>query len=770
LKTASNTRPLVLVLDDLHWSDRPSLTFLEFVAREIGQSRLMIIATYRDMELNRRHPLSVTLGDLSRERLFERVLLRGLSEADIARFIEIASGITAPRELSATIRRHTEGNPLFVTEVVRDLVQSGELAENVSSGSSTWSIRIPEGVREVIGRRLDRLSERANEMLTTAAVVGRDFRLEILKALVEDTTEGQLLDVLDESLDAKIIEELSGEVGHYQFTHALMQETLTSELSLTRRVRLHARIAETLETHYGERAEENASELAYHYVEAEAVLGSEKMLRYSVVAGEQAMEANGPEEALAHFERAEAALAGAEDDSLTGRVWFGLGIAGSAVHGFGQAQTYWDYLVRAFDWFLEHEDTKSALAVAQYPASIIGMSRGTVDLFERALLLVPFDSVDAGLIGVRLGPALMVDRGDVDSAIQAGEQALRIGIATEQGTLEARALFVLAFAYMSSGDATTAMVQFRAGLEKARQHGDLQTIARLGAFGVPAALAVGDLGFARELTTEMAGAADSLRDKTWLTRVLANRLDIAVVTGSREDVASVAQESRNTSDLSPEIKWLMALAEHEFGGDFDVPAFLEYAKTKISAAGTQLNGYMRISWLVTAAHSTRSDEMFNVVEPAVSTVIGEVDGRIPIARTTARVCLGLAAVNKADAVLAEAQYGVLKAEWDAGSQPYMWTMRMSSHRVLGLLAATFGDAEAAATHFEDALEFAEKAGYVRETVWTQMEYAEMLLDRDEPGDREKAIELQDEALAITQELGMRPLTERILARREILRA
>jgi predicted ATPase len=432
LKTASNTRPLVLVLDDLHWSDRPSLTFLEFMAREIGQSRLLIVATYRDMELNRRHPLSVTLGDLSRERLFERVLLRGLSEADIARFIEIASGINAPQELSATIRRHTEGNPLFVTEVVRELVQSGELAANVSSGSSTWSVRIPEGVREVIGRRLDRLSERANEMPTTAAVVGRDFRLDTLKGLVENTTEGQLLDVLDESLDAKIIEELSDAVGHYQFTHALMQETLTSELSLTRRVRLHARIAETLEALYGDQVEENASELAYHYVEAEAVLGSEKLLRYSVVAGEQAMQANGPEEALAHFERAEAALTGAEDDPLTGRVWFGLGVSRCRHTRWSALPVLLGPPVRAFDWFLEHEDTKSAVAVSQYPV-IMAVTRGTVDLHERALLLVPPDSLDAGFIGERMASSLIADRGDVEGAILAGERSLSIGIATEQG-------------------------------------------------------------------------------------------------------------------------------------------------------------------------------------------------------------------------------------------------------------------------------------------------------------------------------------------------
>ena len=386
LKSASQAKPLVLVLDDLHWSDRPSLTFLEFVAREIGQSRLMIVATYRDMELNRRHPLSVTLGDLSRERLFERVLLRGLTETDIGRFIEIASGVTPPQTLSATIRRHTEGNPLFVTEVVRDLVQSGELTKSVNSGSSTWSVRIPEGVREVIGRRLDRLSERANEVLTTAAVVGRDFRLDTLKALLgpvgknpvgaygntpsggaspapttittgsnvpphpgsDAISEGQLLDVLDEALQARIIEELSDGIGHYQFTHALMQETLTSELSLTRRVRLHAQIAETLENLYGDRTEAHASELAYHFTEAEAVLGPEKVLQYTVVAGEQAMEASGPEEALDHFERAETTMGRAET-LLAGRIWFGLGITGAAVFGPTRAQKSWDYLVRAFD-------------------------------------------------------------------------------------------------------------------------------------------------------------------------------------------------------------------------------------------------------------------------------------------------------------------------------------------------------------------------------------------------------------------------------------
>ena len=175
----------------------------------------MLLCTYRDMELNRRHPLSVTLGDLARDRLYDRVLLRGLSQDDIARFIEIAAGLTPPAELSVTVHRHTEGNPLFVTEVVRDLVQSGDLAEENIAGRSTWSVRIPEGVREVIGRRLDRLSDRTNETLTVAAVIGRQFSLDALRALVKNTSETQLLDVLDEALGARLTEELSDAVGHH---------------------------------------------------------------------------------------------------------------------------------------------------------------------------------------------------------------------------------------------------------------------------------------------------------------------------------------------------------------------------------------------------------------------------------------------------------------------------------------------------------------------------------------------------------------------------
>ena len=107
------------MLDDLHWSDKPSLMLLQFIVRELANTRLLIIGTYRDVELNRQHPLAETLAELTRDRQFERVLLRGLTQQDVSRFIEVTSGIVPPRTLTESVHTQTEGNPLFVTEVAR---------------------------------------------------------------------------------------------------------------------------------------------------------------------------------------------------------------------------------------------------------------------------------------------------------------------------------------------------------------------------------------------------------------------------------------------------------------------------------------------------------------------------------------------------------------------------------------------------------------------------------------------------------------------------
>ena len=299
LKDAAQNQPLMLVLDDLHWADRSSLSLLEFLARELGESRLLMVGCYRDTGLSRQHPLAETLAQLSREPIFRRQTLRGLAEDEFEQFIEATTGFELARQLTGTLYTHTEGNPFFMTEVIRLLSESGELtAEHIGTPEG---LRIPEGVREVIEQRLNRLSDECSQVLTTASIIGREFDFRLLGSLIENIGEDQLLGAVDEAVSARSIEEVSNRAERFQFSHALIQQTLAEEM--TRRVRLHVRIGEVLEELYRTDAESHAAELAHHFAEAQTLTGPDKLVRYSLLAGERALASNAWEDALTHFER-----------------------------------------------------------------------------------------------------------------------------------------------------------------------------------------------------------------------------------------------------------------------------------------------------------------------------------------------------------------------------------------------------------------------------------------------------------------------------------
>ncbi|MFQ6028743.1 MAG: serine/threonine-protein kinase PknK, partial [Dehalococcoidia bacterium] len=441
LKAASQKQPLVLVLDDLHWADQPTLLLLEFVSRELAGGRLLLVGTYRDVELSRQHPLAETLGELTRERLFQRVLLRGLSQDDVGRFIEIATGVSAPSGLVQAVYTQTEGNPLFVTEVVRLLVQEGDFSAERTGQRDSWTVRIPEGVREVIGRRLNRLSQRCNETLTIASVVGREFTLDQLNPLIDDLTEDRLLEVLEEALSARVIEELPQSVGRYQFTHALIQETLAGELTTTRRVRLHARIAVALEDLYGPDAEAHAAELAHHFAEAEAVSGTEKLVRYCLLAGNRALAAFGWEDALAHFRRGLDAKEGGPEDAETAALWVGLGYAQAHTLLRDELAEAVASLIHAFNYYAANGDVANAIAVVETPLSTRGRrARWQSQIVSQALALVEPDSHEAGKLLVERGYELGRLEGNYAGAQESFSQALEIARRENDQDLELRAL------------------------------------------------------------------------------------------------------------------------------------------------------------------------------------------------------------------------------------------------------------------------------------------------------------------------------------------
>ena len=323
LTRATQEQSLVLVMDNLHWADASSLRLLEFMAQDMQNSKMLIVGTYRDVDISRGHPLYHALGELSRQRIFTRIPVRGLEEEEVGEMIQVAGSIRPPPELVTLVHQQTEGNPLFVLEVIRLLDQEGMLEPERLADMRLWQFRVPEGIREVIGRRLDRLSPACNEVLKVASVIGREFSLGVLHRLADNNsaniglrlTQQHLLAALEEALAVKVIEEPpQAAVGCYQFAHALIQQTLSSELSLTRRVQLHASIAGALEEAYGPEADRHAAELAHHFGEAQTLLGKEKLVRYSLLAGERALASYAHEEASTQFEKALVAKEGSSTD------------------------------------------------------------------------------------------------------------------------------------------------------------------------------------------------------------------------------------------------------------------------------------------------------------------------------------------------------------------------------------------------------------------------------------------------------------------------
>jgi class 3 adenylate cyclase/tetratricopeptide (TPR) repeat protein len=289
--------PVLLVLDDLHWADGGSIALLRHLARVAGRNRLLIVGAYRDVELDRQHPLAEALAMLKRETEYERIPLKGLGTDAIGELLTAIANQEVPDAWVQAISAETSGNPFFIREVLLHLVEEKKLYRAEGQWRSDLTIAqlgIPEGVRQVIGRRLSRLSEAANRLLSAASAFDGGFRFEVAWRAAQ-LEEAAALDAVDQALDAQVLR-ATGEPDTYDFTHALIRHTLYSELNPSRQVRLHRRIAEVMEEVYGDRAAEHAGEIAEHYHRSAALPGAERGVAHCLAAAEQAEQAAAYEE------------------------------------------------------------------------------------------------------------------------------------------------------------------------------------------------------------------------------------------------------------------------------------------------------------------------------------------------------------------------------------------------------------------------------------------------------------------------------------------
>ena len=769
-KNAAESQPLMLVLDDLHWADKPSLLLLEFLARQISESSLLIVGTYRDAEVSPDHPLFGTLAQLSRDQSFRRQVLTGLPPADVGEFILTTSGANASQELIETLYADTEGNPFFMNEVIRLLVDRGELG-NASVGGGAPALAVPQSVLEVIGQRLNRLSKECNDLLTTAAVIGRQFDFNLLGILSEGATELELVELVEEALQAQIIQGLPEAGDRYQFSHALVQQTLLERLSTRRRVRLHAKVGEALETLYGEYGGDHAAELAYHFAEAEPVAGPDKLVKYTTLAGERALEAFAHEDALRHFQRGLIAKGLDEEGSMpvpdaeAAALLFGLGRAQAVTLGRQQLDVAFATLNRAFDFYAETNDVTHAVRIAGYSVQILVGHRVAGELVARALRLAPHHSPEAGRLLSRYGLVVGLEEGDYPSAKEAFDSALATAQTTADAALEMRTLANFTTVDYWHLQWTDTIAKGSRLIEQARLAADqLSEVSTRFWVGI-ALLNSGESSEAQRHAAEMLSTAESLRSRYWLATALWLNERASSYEGNWQAAKEFNERGLLASPSDTRLLGTRMLMEYETGDDIQGHGYLErlVEALRLVQPGPKYD-YASVALLISAvARIAHGGDQLHIAESSAATVLSA-DSATPLISRFARIGLSFVAVLRGDVEAAKEQYASLGLA--AGS-----ILFIAIDRVLGLLAQTMGDLDQAVIHFEDALAFCRKAGYRPELAWTCHDYAEMLLARGNgrtplQDDRSKALSLLEDALAVSTELGMRPLRERVTALQE----
>ena len=749
LRNAAEDQPILLVLDDLHAADAPSLLLLRFLARELGSIRMLVVGAFRDVDPIPGRALTEMLAEIAREPVTRRLSLGGLSERELAEYLKLLASQIASPALAPALHEETEGNPLFAGEIVRLLSVEGVRSESADDVRLT----IPESVRDVIARRLTHLSAECSRALVLASVLGREFALDAL-ARLGALSEDQLLDMLDEAIAARVVSDVAGGPGRISFSHVLIRDTLYEGLNSARRVRLHREVVSALEALYGDELGPHLAELAHH-----AIAGRDagKGVEYARRAGDRALALLAYEEAARLYQSALAALerAGSSDERVRCELLLSLGEAQSrAGNTAGSKSVFLEAAGIAQDHRLSRE---LARAAAEYGGRIVWARAGgddrLVPLLEQGLAALAEDDVELRVrLLARLAGALRdepsrarrdtLSRQAVEHAREARNPAalayaldgraaaivapdtvaecLALGselceVAARSGDRE-RAMaghFHRNIAQLQVGDVRGAEVDVAAASRIARE---LRQPAHLWqARGVEAmlALAAGRLASADELVEQALALGERAQRGAAITVYHVQRYTLCEFRGNLEGVESAIADLLREYPARPVFRCVLVHLQARVGRLADAKRTLhDLARDDFSALPFDQEWLFGMSLLA-----------------ETSALLGDIDS----AATLYRLLAPWAALNVVD-----------QAEGIRGSVA----------RYLGILTTATRRSEEAERHFEDALAMNARMGARPWLAHTQHDYARMLLARDGPGHREHAQELLDVAAATYRELGM----------------
>jgi DNA-binding SARP family transcriptional activator len=740
LSKASRNRPIVLVLDDLHAADAPSLLLLQFVARSLASAHVLVLGAYRDVDPVPERPLASIMADIAREPVTRRLPLGGLSERDVAEYVELSAAEINSPDLVAALHENTEGNPLFVAEMVRLLALEGGPAAGAP-------LTIPETVRDVIACRLAHLSQECNRVLALASVLGREFALDAL-ARLSGVSEDELLETLDEAMAARVVSDVSDARARLGFAHVLIRDTLYEGLSAGRRARLHRLAVGALEALYGDEPGPHLPELAHH---ASAAGEFGKAVDYARRAGDRALALLAYEEAARLYA---AALAMVEDEAVRCELLLSLGAAEGRAGNTPAARTT----------FVEAAEIAGRLNLPKAFAGAAAGYGGRI-FWERA-------GAD-----VRLVPLL--------------EEAL----AQLGGTdveLRVRLLARLAGALLDDHSRDRRDALSREAVELARRTDNPAALAYALDGRAAAIMAPDTVETCLELGTELRDLGERIGEAEWTVGGYANRFVADVILGDIQQAeADLAAQSRLVDALGQPIELYYVLAARALlalarGRLDDAEELIDVA----FALGERAQPGMAVP-VHRLQHHTLCDfrGRLEEIEPATRNLVDEYPTRTVFRCALVFLHAKLGAREQASRALDDLARGAFSAlpfdnEWlfamsflaesaallrhKSAANLYRllapWAdfnaadpdegIRGSVSRYLGLLAATTEQWDDAARHFDEALEMNERMGARPWLAHTQHDYAAALLSRGSARDRTKARELLTAAVATYQELGM----------------
>ncbi len=766
---ASSARPLVIVLDDLHWADEPSLLLLRFVARRLAGTGLLLIGTYRDVELGRHHPLADTLGDLAGVEGALRVALRGLDPEGIADYIELTAGVDRPPEdLAEAIRDQTGGNPFFIGEVVRLMAAEGQLGED----GARRQVSIPQGVREVVGRRLDRLSEAANEVLRIAAVCGRDFHLEVLQHVC-DLSATDVEAALGEAVGDRLVDEPRETPGRYSFSHALVRETLQAEVPVARRVPMHLEIAEALEQIYADELDRHLGELAHHFIEAAPLGQVERAVDYATLAAARALERLAYEDAAVLYAKAIDTLELAPEPDRRRRLelLLDLGLAQTKAARPDDARPTLESAARlARELDLPDDFARATLGMCVL--SFAGVVEDElIELLTEALERIgPGDSsLRAQLLSGLAQELYWVDAAgrSNDLGLEALEMARRLGDPESLALALVRRQFTGTFGPEQTRRRLTESTELH---DLAKRRGDRELELRSHVYRATGRLVLGEM---REVDAELAAIerlATELRQPQWLWNVPLLQAMRALVDGRFSDAERLAAEANAGGQRAGE-----QVAGQFYATQIALLRRLRRSPTDNEELGELTAGLAalaeryqaipawRCSLAATHAELGNEREAREAFEPLAANDFTDLplDQQYMISLSllaeTAEFLGDKARGQRLYELLLPFDGLVIVAGRGAASYGPV-------SRVLALLAGLGGRTADAEQHFTNALALSESMGDRPFAARTRFEHARMLLTEGEQ-ERERALAMLAESLESAQELGMVGLVQLALGAR-----